>query len=140
VCRSCRTAARERLLEVELLSDVHEHGHDLVEAVVLLEPRDRAARVEPAGIGEHGGAGHAAAPSTTWSLSSSRSTAAATPSRGATKIVSSPASVPSTCGWFDSSSARASAFAWPGGVRIMTRWPFDSQVSAQRANAAARIR
>ena len=43
-----------------LLADVHEHGHDLVEAVVLLQPRDRAARVEPSGIGEDGGSAHAA--------------------------------------------------------------------------------
>ena len=53
-------AALERLLVVGLLADVHEHRHDLVEAVVLLEPRDRAARVEPARVGEHRRTAHVA--------------------------------------------------------------------------------
>ena len=50
-------AARDRLLEVELLAHVDEHGDDLVEAVrVLLEPGDDAARVETARVGDDGGA------------------------------------------------------------------------------------
>ena len=53
--------ARDRLLEVELLADVDEHGDDLVEAVpVLLQPGEDAARVEPARVGDDGGAAHAA--------------------------------------------------------------------------------
>src|ERR671913_472397 len=46
--------ALDRSLEVELLADVDEDGHDLVEAVpVLLEPADDAARVETAREGNH---------------------------------------------------------------------------------------
>ena len=47
---------RTACVEVERLADVDEHGDDLVEAVVLLEPGDGAGRVEPAGVGEDGGA------------------------------------------------------------------------------------
>ena len=54
VVRTGRAAALDRLLEVELLADVDEHGDDLVEAVpVLLQPADDAARVEPAREGDH---------------------------------------------------------------------------------------
>ncbi len=53
----------DRLLEVELLADVDEDRDDLVVAVpVLLEPREDAARVEPARVGDDGGAAHHAAP------------------------------------------------------------------------------
>ena len=50
-----RVAALLRLLEVELLADVAEHGDDLVVAVELLQPGDDAGGVEPAPVGEHGG-------------------------------------------------------------------------------------
>ncbi len=50
-----RARARDRLLEVELLANVDEYGDDLLEAVpVLLQPREDAARVEPARVGDHG--------------------------------------------------------------------------------------
>ena len=50
---------RDRLLEVELLADVDEHGDDLLEAVpVLLQPGEDAARVETARVGDDGGAAH----------------------------------------------------------------------------------
>ena len=53
--------ARDRLLEVELLPDVDEHGDDLVEPVpVLLQPGEDAAGVEPARVGDDGRASHAA--------------------------------------------------------------------------------
>ena len=53
--------ARDRLLEVELLADVDEHGDDLVEAVpVLLEPGEDAARVEPARVRDDRRPAHAA--------------------------------------------------------------------------------
>ena len=56
-----RVRPRDRLLEVELLADVDEHGDDLVEAVpVLLQPREDAARVEPARVGDDRGPAHAA--------------------------------------------------------------------------------
>ena len=58
VGRAGRVAARDRRLEVGVLADVDQHRDDLVEAVVLLQPRDRAARVEPARVGEHRGPGH----------------------------------------------------------------------------------
>ena len=58
-----------------------------------------------------------------WWRSSSASCAARGPSRAATKIVSSPATVPATSGRPRSSIARASAFAWPGGVWITTTFP-----------------
>ncbi len=48
VVRPGRAPARDGGADLDLLADVHEHGDDLVEAVVLLEPGDRAARVEPA--------------------------------------------------------------------------------------------
>ncbi len=48
-----RIAALARLLEVELLADVAQNAHDLVEAVVLLEPRDDAGRIQPAAEGEY---------------------------------------------------------------------------------------
>ena len=57
--RGSRTC--DRLLEVELLPDVDEHGDDLVEAVpVLLQPGEDAARVEPARVGDDGCPAHAA--------------------------------------------------------------------------------
>ena len=49
VVGSCRARTRERRLQLDVLADVDEHGHDLVEPVVLLEPGDGAARVEPTG-------------------------------------------------------------------------------------------
>ena len=56
-----RIRPRDRLLEVELLADVDEHGDDLVEAVpVLLQPREDAARVEPARVGDDRRPAHAA--------------------------------------------------------------------------------
>ena len=67
-----KVAALRRRPEIRILADVHEHGDDLVEAVVLLQPCDRAARVQPARVGEHRGSGHAA-PSINPSVSSSRS-------------------------------------------------------------------
>ena len=40
----------DRLLQVVLLADIPEHGNDLVEAVVLFQPADRAGGVQPTGI------------------------------------------------------------------------------------------
>ena len=55
------TPSLDRRLEVELLTDVDEHGHDLVEAVpVLLQPADDATRVEAAGEGDHRDPAHLA--------------------------------------------------------------------------------
>src|SRR5947208_3398407 len=53
LARAGGIATLERRLEIRLLADVDEHRDHLVEAVVLLQPRDRAARVEPARVGEH---------------------------------------------------------------------------------------
>ena len=47
-----RTGTGEGRLQLDVLADVDEHGHDLVEPVVLLEPGDGAARVEAAREGE----------------------------------------------------------------------------------------
>ena len=50
-----RARAHDRLLEVELLANVDEDRDDLLEAVpVLLQPREDAARVEPARVGDDG--------------------------------------------------------------------------------------
>jgi hypothetical protein len=54
IVRAGGVAARDRRLEIGVLPDVDEHGHDLVEAVVLLQPCDRTARVQPARVGENG--------------------------------------------------------------------------------------
>jgi hypothetical protein len=51
--------ALDRGVQVELLADVDENGHDLVEAVpVLLEPADDAAGVEAAREGDDSGPAH----------------------------------------------------------------------------------
>ena len=104
---------RDRLLEVELLADVDEHGDDLLEAVpLLLQPREDAARVEPARVGDDRGSRHGyAAPWSRCPASSSRSEWAEIPSRAATKIVLSPAIVPAIAGWAASSTACARALA-----------------------------
>ena len=52
-----------------------------------------------------------------------------------TVIVSSPAIVPMTSGRRASSIARASAFAWPGGVRMTSRFADESSETAQRRSA-----
>jgi len=45
------------------LADVDEDGDHFLEAVVLLQPRNRAARVETARVGEDGDAVHCLSPS-----------------------------------------------------------------------------
>ena len=57
ICRAIK-AIKDAVPEVGVLTDVHQDGDDFIEPVVLLEPRDRAARVEPARVGEHGGPAH----------------------------------------------------------------------------------
>src|SRR5262249_1234707 len=132
-------AALLGLLEIELLADVDEHGHDLVVAVELFQPGDDAGRVEAAGVGEDGGLAHAA-PSRRWATSSSRSVSAETPARGTTTIVLSPAIVASTWGWPEPSIASARGAANPRGVKTTTRWSLHSTPCAQRRKAASSSR
>src|SRR5262249_32713775 len=100
---------------------------------LLAHPRDCAASVEAAGEGEsdtlanrHGGEDdvtvrdrHSSV--SRWWRSSSSSSRPAMPSRGATKIVFSPAIVPATSARAASSIASASGVAYPRCVRITTR-------------------
>ena len=104
VVRPGGATARHRGLDLDLLADVDEHRDDLVEAVVLLEPGDRAARVEPAGEGQDRDLAHAA-PSSRCPRSSSRSSAPEMPSRVTTRTVFSPAIVPAICACPESSRA-----------------------------------
>src|SRR5262249_17012054 len=119
--------------EVGLLADVDQHRDHLVVAVVLLQPRDRAARVEPARVGEDSGLAHVS-PSRWWRNSRS-SAAPVAPSRAMTMIVLSPAIVPSTSGRRAWSIAWASAFAWPGGVWTTRRFADGASEIAQRRSA-----
>src|SRR5262249_8160299 len=141
VVRAGGVTALLRLLEIELLADVAEHGDDLVVVVELLEPGDDAGGVQPARVGEHRGLAHLyAAPSRRCLLSSSRRSAAGVPAAGTTRMVFSPETVASTCGWFDSSIASASAAAKPRGVKTTTMLSPASIERAQRRKAAASSR
>ena len=85
----------DRRLEVELLADVDEHGDDLVEAVVLLQPGDRCSscRARPSRRARRS---LSCVSFQVVRRSSLAELAPAVPSRAATKIVFSPAIVPAT--------------------------------------------
>ena len=51
-------AALDRLLQVVLLADVGHHSHDVIEAVVLFQPADRAGGVQATRITKYRGLTH----------------------------------------------------------------------------------
>ena len=63
VVRACELAAIDGRVKTCFLADVDEDGDHFLEAVVLLQPRNRAARVEPARVGEDSDAVHWVSPS-----------------------------------------------------------------------------
>ncbi len=118
-------------------------GERVRNSAVLAHPRERAARVEPAGEGDadvladrERGEDHAT-PRSMCPRISSASFAPVVPSRAMSRTVFSPAIVPAMRGWCATSIACASGLAYPYGVTTTTRLPLGSTSSAQRANATA---
>src|SRR5205823_1317789 len=137
---------RADLLKVlAALADVDRHGDHLGPGL-LRQVRDGHRRVQPTGICQNDPIGHgerfpSSRPAQADSLAASRwpLVSPGTSTRATTRMVSSPAIVPTTSGRPDRSSALARNCAAPGGVRNTTRLPLASTpVSSSRSRRTSR--